>query len=689
MIEPTGDRWSDCKPAPAGSAVIIVDGYSTGRYYAPELVRRGYRVYHLSSGIERTSPALAAFAHHVGKDILKLYSGMLEYRGDLDDTVREVNAVSPVAVMVGCESGVEFSELLAHRLGLPANPVNSRSIRRDKYLMQQAVSTAGLRAIRGVLTSDIDEAIAFAETVEGGSVVLKPVRSAGTEGVHFCESVDAVRQSFQQLLGSSTFFGETNDAVLVQEQLRGQEVVVNTVSRQGKHAVSDVWRYHKVLNAGAPVYEHARLAVELDPALEEAASYCLGVLDALQIRQGPGHAEIMLTPDGPCLVEIGARPMGGSFPPELYKECVGHTQIEWSVDAYLNPAAFWQHMEQPYKGRKHLLIKLLISTREGELASVPSVNLLSGLKSMRGGNFLDALETYRVERTIDLFSSPAWVCLAHEDGDLVTEESALVRQLEIEAQNELFELSPTQDWARTDSDWFQETPDELWLKDGEAPVHDAEVIMRALDLQPGVRVLDCPCGDCRVGVHLADCGVIYDGTDINPRFVEAAQRRFAERGYPASLWVSDMRELAVDAQYDVVLNWFNSFGYFGVEDDFDALRRLVRALKPGGRLLMENPNRAFIAAHLPTKVTKEGDSASSRWDEETERVVLSVPAQNGTDRKQVVAGDRIYSPAQLKLLFRLAGLEVEQVWGEDLTPFDESTSKRIILLGRKPLASTQ
>ncbi len=687
-MEQAVDTWLDRGPAPAGSAVVVVDGYSTGRFYAPELVRRGYRVFHLSSGMERSSAAMAAFVGHVGKDIWQLYSGLLEHRGDIDETVRQVRELSPAAVMVGCESGVEFSELVANKLGLAANPVESRAIRRDKYLMQQAVAAAGLRAIRSVLTADIDEALAFARTVEGGSVVVKPVRSAGTEGVHFCDSPDALRSAFQRLLGTQTFFGETNAAVLVQERLRGEEVVVNTVSSQGMHVVSDVWRYHKVLNAGAPVYEHTRFAVELDTRLQEAAAYCLGVLDALQIRQGPGHAEIMITDSGPCLVEIGARPMGGSFPQDLYRECVGHTQIEWSVDAYLDPAAFARHVQQPYRGEKHLLIKTLISTREGELASVPSVNLLSGLKSMRGGNFVDAIETYRVARTIDLFSSPAVVYLAHENGDLVTAEGALVRELEIEAQNELFELSPTQEWAHSDADWFAETPDELWLKDGDEPIHDAEVIIRALDLQPGMQLLDCPCGDCRVGVNLAKTGVVYTGSDINPRFIETARRRFAAVGYEASLSVGDMRELAIDAQFDVVVNWFNSFGYFGVEDDFDALRRLVRALKPGGRLLMENPNRTFITSHLPTKVAEDGRTAPSRWDEDTERMVIAMQ-KDGSDRTQVVAGDRIYSPAQLTLLFRLAGLTVEQVWGEDLTPFDESTSRRIIMLGRKPAPTDQ
>ena len=35
--------------------------------------------------------------------------------------------------------------------------------------------------------------------------------------------------------------------------------------------------------------------------------YVQGVLDALQIKNGPTHGEVMMTADGPCLVEMNCR----------------------------------------------------------------------------------------------------------------------------------------------------------------------------------------------------------------------------------------------------------------------------------------------------------------------------------------------------------------------------------------------
>ncbi len=45
------------KVAPADGVVIVVDGYSTGRFYADELRSRGFRPCHLTSGVEDEPPS--------------------------------------------------------------------------------------------------------------------------------------------------------------------------------------------------------------------------------------------------------------------------------------------------------------------------------------------------------------------------------------------------------------------------------------------------------------------------------------------------------------------------------------------------------------------------------------------------------------------------------------------------------
>jgi biotin carboxylase len=59
------------------------------------------------------------------------------------------------------------------------------------------------------------------------------------------------------------------------------------------------------------------------------------VLDALGIRFGPAHTELMLTKEGPLLIEIGAR-LDGSDAPIIGERAYGINQIHLTADCYLD-----------------------------------------------------------------------------------------------------------------------------------------------------------------------------------------------------------------------------------------------------------------------------------------------------------------------------------------------------------------
>ncbi len=65
--------------------------------------------------------------------------------------------------------------------------------------------------------------------------VVKPVEGAGSDGVSICDSADEVRAAFARLEGTKNVLGITCYQVLLQEYLKGDEYVVDTVSRNGVH----------------------------------------------------------------------------------------------------------------------------------------------------------------------------------------------------------------------------------------------------------------------------------------------------------------------------------------------------------------------------------------------------------------------------------------------------------------------
>ena len=67
------------------------------------------------------------------------------------------------------------------------------------------------------------------------ALVVKPIDSAGSDGVTLCETVGAARAAVAKLVGATNALGIKNEAVLVQEWLRGDEYVIDGVSRAGTH----------------------------------------------------------------------------------------------------------------------------------------------------------------------------------------------------------------------------------------------------------------------------------------------------------------------------------------------------------------------------------------------------------------------------------------------------------------------
>lgn len=104
-----------------------------------------------------------------------------------------------------------------------------------------------------------------------------------------------------------------NTAVLLQEYLQGVEFVIDTVSLDGQHKMAGCWNYMKgSVNGAAFVYFGMKLVDGANPVSQEVFAYVKQVLDALEIKNWCGHAEVMYHPlTGPCLVEVGSRPHGG------------------------------------------------------------------------------------------------------------------------------------------------------------------------------------------------------------------------------------------------------------------------------------------------------------------------------------------------------------------------------------------
>ena len=414
-------------------AIIVVDPISTGANIAHEVSRRGFQVISLLSGFLSDT-----LLNLIDPSIKVEYAAIITHNLDKpDDTIIRLHNLKNlhiVGLITGSEPGVEVAEEIAEKLGLPGNGTIGSEARRDKYLMGESIRAAGIRAVQQRKCNtweQVDEFINEWNPVPF-KVVIKPVKSAGSDHVYLCESVDELKLRFDTILGHNNQLGFMNDCVLIQEYLSGSEYVVDTVSLNGHHKVAAIWKYDKRKHAGYNFVYYGQEAVDTSQSFcSDMSEYLFRVLDAVGIHDSAGHAEVILTETGPCLVEVGARSQGGegTFIP-LANMTWGYNQVEMVVAAQISVDEFNLYPDTLAAGLMIYGYKVdLVSGVSGKLIKLQHLDKIEQLESFIKFDFLP-VPGQQIHITIDCFTEPGSLTLAHKHKSQLDSDLAKLREYE-------------------------------------------------------------------------------------------------------------------------------------------------------------------------------------------------------------------------------------------------------------------
>lgn len=224
----------------------------------------------------------------------------------------------------------------------------------------------------------------------------------------------------------------------------------------------------------------------------------------------------------------------------------------------------------------------------------------------------------------------------------------------------------------------------------ERTLGEIEFVAEKLALEPGARVLDLACGHGRHSLGLARRGYRVTGVDLSPRSLERAREAAAAEGLAVEFAQSDMREIAFDGEFDAAINLFTAIGYFESDDeDRTVFERVARALRPGGRFLVDTINALGLAGRYQKRLWDDvGDGVvmlmEHDWDLDAgrNRAVWKFVRPDG-ERSELRHVVRIYAPWEVMRLLRDAGFAVEEAWGSlEGTPL-EPASPRIVVVARR------
>ena len=250
--------------------------------------------------------------------------------------------------------------------------------------------------------------------------------------------------------------------------------------------------------------------------------------------------------------------------------------------------------------------------------------------------------------------------------------------------------------------WYETFFDENYLKEyargltPERAQKEVDFISSTLNLPQvasnatgGARILDLCCGHGRHTVELAAAGYSMVGQDLSATFLDLAKDAAAARDLQIQFVHADMREIPFEGEFDAIINIFSAFGYFDDTENQKVLDAVARALKPGGKFLIDLINAPrIIHDFLPqswdelpdgTFVLTQRDYNLVTGNNEECRTYI---APDGS-RREVRLTWRMYFYPEFAKMLNCAGLAPIQVFGD----YDGSEytwdSKRMIVLAEK------
>jgi biotin carboxylase len=234
-----------------------------------------------------------------------------------EELAHELRSNPPQAVLALGDRPTTAGAYAAQLLGIRGNPPEAMENCRNKLRQRSALAKAGVRVPEFFAFTATDDAKEIAQRVKFPCVV-KPTMLAASQGVirandaaEFDRAVARIRALLEspeiQVLRESDL-----NQLIVERYIPGREVAIEGLLDEGRLRVLAIFDKPDLLQG--PYFEEtiyvtpSRLPSETQRDLEQASQQAV---TALGLVTGPVHAEFRVNDQGPWVLEIAPRPIGG------------------------------------------------------------------------------------------------------------------------------------------------------------------------------------------------------------------------------------------------------------------------------------------------------------------------------------------------------------------------------------------
>lgn len=198
----------------------------------------------------------------------------------------------------------------------------------NKAEMRKALQLNNVPIPKFYVVSNKDE---YKEVVKQFNIpfIVKPADSSGSRGIFEVKDIhndDLIIEAYDYCHP----FSKVGD-VVVEEYMEGPEVSVETLTVNGECHVIQIT---DKLTTGAPHYVemgHSQPTTLSNEIAEQISKVAKAANKAIGIKNGPSHTEIIVTKEGPKIVELGARLGGDNITTHLVPLSTGVNMVECCI----------------------------------------------------------------------------------------------------------------------------------------------------------------------------------------------------------------------------------------------------------------------------------------------------------------------------------------------------------------------
>jgi biotin carboxylase len=247
----------------------------------------------------------------------------------LAGALRQILAERPIdAVISHLDDCIEPLAQVCVELGQRYTSADGARLARNKHLARERLRSAGVPSARFAFARTIDEAVAGFRAV-GAPAVVKPTSGNDSVLAAVVDDEASLRRAAAAAFDGvaqlpAMLRAQFGRGIVIEEKLVGPlvSVEVGMIDDRPLHYVVSSrhrGRTDEVVELGCS------MPAKLDPATWRACEdYAVRVCRALGLDLGIFHVEMIVTADGPRLVEANPRLMGGAMP-ILYERFTGHS----------------------------------------------------------------------------------------------------------------------------------------------------------------------------------------------------------------------------------------------------------------------------------------------------------------------------------------------------------------------------